>query len=134
MDFRLILKKIANKLSFSESKQFNHWIKENTEHAKYFKNVQRSIFATEEMEEINLNEEWNRFKQEIENKPKKNNRQLWIAASIAGIFLIGSYFYIYNSTTSDPNISLDKVLVVQNKPILILDDGTQVLLDIKEGF
>lgn len=134
MDFRLILKKIANKLSFSESKQFNHWIKENTEHAKYFKNVQRSIFATEEMEEINLNEEWNRFKQEIENKPKKNNRQLWIAASIAGIFLIGSYFYIYNSTTSDPNISLDKVLVVQNKPILILDDGTQVLLDKKEGF
>ena len=128
MEFKLIIKKLNNTLSQSESEIFNTWYNENIDHQYYFKNVKENY--AHNITHVNVEKGWEQISIKLE-APKKRTAYWKYAAAIL-IFVSSSYLFLakydFNGANS-PVIVNDNTKPGTDKATLTLEDGTSVALE-----
>ena len=129
MEFKLIIKKLNNTLSQSETEVFNGWYNEKTEHRSYFNNVKENY--NDNIDNVDLEKGWHSIVAKID-APKHRNTY-WKYAVAASVILIVS-LTAYLNTGSE--IEIKEPIIVNtgispgvDKATLTLGDGSQVELE-----
>ena len=133
MEFKLIIKKITDRLSDEEAKIFEAWYNESNEHRVYFHRAKHNY--DKHPDEIEIEEAWNVVFSRLA-KRKRRLRYGKYAATI-GIALLTTLGVYYVTTAENSEIAseVQQGSVVENpiqvgtdKAVLTLDDGAQIAL------
>ncbi|QXP65448.1 FecR family protein [Polaribacter sp. AHE13PA] len=124
MEFFLIIKKINNTLSEEEKIAFDKWYSESEKHRAYFKSVQENKNSKKYLFDKEKN--WKAIKGKANIKKKTTWKYYAAAASIALLFSISYLFNPINEKVNTAEITTD--VGYNNKAILTLDDGKEILL------
>jgi transmembrane sensor len=128
----IITRKISSEISADEQQVLDDWLSEHAENEQYFQSLQKIYDqATEHVSEdipvIDVNQEWQRFKNSLQPELKKPTYQTnWIriAASVVVIAVLG-YIIWFNAFQSD-NIT---VLAEHSGQLITLPDNSVVTLN-----
>ena len=124
MEFFLIIKKINNTLSEEEKIAFDKWYSESEKHRAYFKSVQENKNSKKYLFDKEKN--WKAIKGKANIKKETTWKYYAAAASIALLFSISYLFNPINEKVNTAEITTD--VGYNNKAILTLDDGKEILL------
>jgi ferric-dicitrate binding protein FerR (iron transport regulator) len=124
MEFFLIIKKINNTLSEEEKIAFDKWYSESEKHRAYFKSVQENKNSKKYLFDKEKN--WKAIRGKANIKKKTTWKYYAAAASIALLFSISYLFNPINEKVNTAEITTD--VGYNNKAILTLDDGKEILL------
>ena len=128
----IITRKISGEIPADEQQILDNWLAESAENERYFQNLQK-IYAQaieskrEDIPPIDVNQEWQRFKNSVQPESTKPNYQTnWIriAASVVVIAVLG-YVIWFNAFQSD-NIT---VLADHSGQLITLPDNSIVTLN-----
>jgi len=128
----IITSKISNEISADEQQILDNWLAVSDENERYFQNLQK-IYAQateskrEDIPPIDVNQEWQRFKNSVQPegiKPNYRNNWIRIAASVVVIAVLG-YLIWFNAFQSD-NIT---VLADHSGQLITLPDNSVVTLN-----
>ena len=128
----IITRKISSEISADEQYVLDKWLAENAENERYFQNLQKiysqsTEIGHEDIPAIDINQEWQRFKNAVQPKSTKTTYQTsWIriAASVVIIAVLG-YVVWFNAFQAD-NIT---VIAEQSGQIISLPDNSVVTLN-----
>ena len=128
----IITRKISSEISADEQYVLDKWLAENAENERYFQNLQKiysqsTEIGHEDIPAIDINQEWQRFKNAVQPKSTKTTYQTsWIriAASVVVIAVLG-YVIWFNAFQAD-NIT---VIAEQSGQIISLPDNSVVTLN-----
>ena len=128
----IITRKISGEISADEQYVLDKWLVESDDNEQYFNNLQKIYSRANEgnsmdIPAIDVNQEWQRFKNSIQAESSKTNYQTsWIriAASIVVIAVLG-YLIWFNAFQSD-NIT---VLAEHSGQLITLPDNSVVTLN-----
>ncbi|PKA97480.1 FecR family protein [Flavobacteriaceae bacterium MAR_2009_75] len=134
MEFKLIIKKINNTLSESETDTFNSWYAESPEHRAYFHRVQKQYENAPE--QVEAGSAWSNVFYKI-NRKRDRGGYLKYAAAITILFAITSLWFLNRDSQIDidrnrPIVSTpqeDKIKVGSDRATLTLEDGSKVTLE-----
>ncbi|WP_370479745.1 FecR family protein [Tamlana flava] len=133
MEFKLIIKKLNNKLTPEEEVIFSKWFNESRKHKDFFTSVKSNYKI--KLDDIDVEKAWLKIQDSL-NKPKKE-RKYWkyAAAAIVVGLVTTTYFFkdkFSNSSLNEtpiPVIADNPILPGSDKAILTLDDGSSVELE-----
>ena len=131
----IITRKISGEITADEQRVIDEWLAASSENEQYFQNLQKiysqaTDATSEDMPAIDVNQEWQRFKNSVRPESARSTYQTnWIriAASIVVIAVLG-YVIWFNAFQSD-NIT---VLADHSGQLITLPDNTVVTLN-KDG-
>lgn len=131
MEFNLIIKKLNNTLSESETIIFEEWYQQSEIHRNYFNNVKNSY--SRESISIDTERSWKSLEKRIKRAPtsKIHFYKYAAAASIVLLVLFSLTFLNQKDKLSSPDTTVivnTKVEIGSDKATLTLEDGTQVSL------
>ena len=124
MEFFLIIKKINNTLSEEEKIAFDKWYSESEKHRAYFKSIQENKNSEKYLFDKEKN--WKAIRGKANIKKKTTWKYYAAAASIALLFSISYLFNPIDEKVNTAEITTD--VGYNNKAILTLDDGKEILL------
>ncbi|WP_159520672.1 FecR family protein [Sunxiuqinia indica] len=138
IDFIIIWKKINDKLSVRQEKEFNQWLKADYSHQVFFEKVLH-YYKTGEVKNARDHDFINAWKSiEPHLKDQKIRRMpdwIKISASVAATVLIMLSVYLFvDTTTESENVTTAREMIIppgSSKARLIFDDGESV--DLAEG-
>ncbi|NPA36560.1 MAG: FecR family protein [Chlorobi bacterium] len=124
MDYKLIHKKIYNKLTPEEEVIFNNWYNESKSHRDYYERVKAGY--NKEPISVDTSKGW----KQIEKQIYKPVRKLYwrIAAAVSVILIIGFAFFTNNHSVHQTLYATTDIEPGTSKAILTLEDGTDIKL------
>ncbi|MGW9687148.1 FecR family protein [Flagellimonas sp. 2504JD1-5] len=134
MEFKLILKKLNNKLTVEEEQIFDEWISESEVHKSYFKKVQES-YLQKSQNFVDIQKGWERINENMDTP--KGVRRYWKYAAAAVILALVSLPFLMSEKdiTEQPITIVDNVIEIgSDKATLTLEDGTKVPLEKGKAF
>ena len=130
MEFELIIKKLDNTLSQSETEVFNEWVHKKAEHQSYFNNVKENY--NNNIDHVDLEKGWKNILAKID--APKQGRSYWkyaVAASV--ILVVGLSVFLQNRFSKQdfigPVVVETMIESGSDKAILTLEDGSEVALE-----
>ncbi|MFY0715333.1 FecR family protein [Seonamhaeicola sp. NFXS20] len=130
MEFKLILKKLNNRLTEEEAAVFNEWYNESDLHREYFDKVKDNIENDELL--VDVKKGWESINKQISPTSKKINYWKYaIAASI--VLLVSITFLLKQNSVND--VKNNSIIVTNNikagtdKAKLTLEDGSEINLE-----
>ena len=128
----IITRKISGEVTADEQQILDNWLAESAENKRYFQNLQKIYTQAtegknEDLPPIDVNQEWQQFKNAVQPESTKPNYQTnWIriAASVVVIAVLG-YLIWFNAFQSD-NIT---VLADHSGQLITLPDNSVVTLN-----
>jgi len=131
MEFKLIIKKLNNTLSESETQIFSDWYNESELHRDYFNKVKENFNGRTDNLSVNILRGWQSVEKEIKPFAKRKNNFIKYAVA-ASIILLVSITLLWkkdNSTVIDNGIKMtNNIEIGSDKATLTLEDGTMVAL------
>ena len=138
MEFKLILKKLNNKLTSDEEIIFSKWFNAANSHKDYFNSVVKNY--KKDTNHIDIEKGWLAIQENIGvSKNNKKNSYWKYAAAAAAIVVLISLNFIFNKEdiqvgeTSISN-SDELILVGTDKATLTLEDGSNIALEKGDEF
>ena len=131
MDFKIIIKKLNQRLTPDEEIIFNKWYHESEKHKAYFDNVKAN--QQNNIDTINIEQGWSAIEKKLNAPVKiKFNWKYAIAASIV-LFISISFFLITNNKAKnfEPIIVQHNIIIGSDKATLTLEDGSNI--DLEKG-
>lgn len=130
MEFILILKKINNTLSDQEKIEFYRWYSESKRHRDFYLKVKNNKDSYEYL--FNEEKNWS----SIEKKIRNSRANIWKYYAAASIALLFSAAYFFNPVTNKKQVpvTISANKVENNKTILTLSDGGEVVLEENQSF
>lgn len=138
MEFNLIIKKLNDSLSESETIIFNNWYNESEDHRVYFNKVKKGY--ENDMVSVDIESGWDAIEKRIKpvavtRKLKSIHFKYAIAASI--VLLVSLTFIFRNDSIHkldipeivNPEVITNAIKIGSDKAILTLEDGTNVSLE-----
>lgn len=130
MEFTLIIKKLNNTLSESETIVFDKWFNDSKVHRTYFNKVKNGY--NNETLSVDIEDGWKSIEKRI--KPVSGFKSIYFKYAIAAsLALLASLTFIFqndNAIKSDtPVLVNNKIEIGSDKAILTLEDGTVVSLE-----
>lgn len=138
MEFNLIIKKLNDSLSESETIIFNNWYNESEDHRVYFNKVKKGY--ENDMVSVDIESGWDAIEKRIKpvavtRKLKSIHLKYAIAASI--VLLVSLTFIFRNDGIHkldipeivNPEVITNAIKIGSDKAILTLEDGTHVSLE-----
>lgn len=128
MDFKILIKKLNDKLSEKEANIFNHWYSESAAHRSYFNRLEENY--SRDLDDINVEKAWQDLSRRLSERKKKNSYLKYaMAASVALLISITFVVFNYNYQVSEPIIVNNDISVGTDKATLTLEDGSVVVLE-----
>lgn len=125
---QLLTRYLQNEVQEDEREFVDNWVRESTDNQAYFDEIKKiwdNAETIKEFDKINIDDQWNRFKETTdieEEKPKSfNTFYLKIAASL--VILLGLTFYLNTFFKGEVT------LVADAENIFILPDNSKVWLN-----
>lgn len=135
MEFKLILKKLNNKLTREEEQIFNDWISESEVHKSYFEKVQES-YLKKAPNMVDIQKGWERINSKV--KTSKGVVRYWKYAAAAVIIALVSLPFLMSEqepiTQPAINVVDNAIEIGSDKATLTLEDGTKVPLEKGKAF
>ncbi|WP_420320129.1 FecR family protein [Flagellimonas sp.] len=135
MEFKLILKKLNNKLTKAEEQVFNDWISESKMHRSYFEKVQES-YLQQSPNIVDIQKGWERINSKI--NPTKGFFKYWkyAAAAVVVALLSLPFLLTEQEPTAPPTVNVvgNTIEIGTDKATLTLEDGTRVPLEKGKAF
>lgn len=130
MEFKLIIKKIQNKLTKEEERIFSEWFNESELHQGYYAQVKENY--NNERLLVDLEKGWNAIESRLQPVSKKRSSYFKYAVAASVVLLISITFFFTQKNRKDP---VSPVIVNQTieggsgKATLTLEDGSKVVLE-----
>lgn len=138
MEFKLLIKKIHNKLSQKEEDDFLKWYQESDQHKKYFDSVKKDIQNNEMNPDlIAVEKGWHIIETKLKFRKKKIEYYHYgIAVSLFAIIMISFLVNEIHKSTLNENtvVAYNPILPGENKAVLTLEDGSDIILEKGEKF
>ncbi len=138
MEFKLIIKRLNNKLTPEEEIIFSKWYNEADSHKDYFISVKKNY--KKNINHIDIEKGWLSIQKNINiaENTKKNNYWKYAVAAASIVVLI-SLNFIFNKEdiqVSDPVIvdNDELILIGTDKATLTLEDGSSIVLEKGETY
>lgn len=138
MEFKLIIKKLSNKLTEEEEIVFSKWYRESTSHKEFFNSVKSNF--NKDLDYVDVEKAW----MAIQNNLKKTKQEkFYLKYSVAAIVIgILASTYFFKDRIFETQIKQVNTEEVVNKPIepgtdkatLTLGDGSTVVLEKGNSF
>ncbi len=138
MEFKLIIKRLNNKLTPEEEIIFSKWYNEADSHKDYFISVKKNY--KKNINHIDIEKGWLSIQKNINiaENTKKNNywKYAVVAASIVVLISLNFIFNKEDIQVSDPVIvdNDELILIGTDKATLTLEDGSSIVLEKGETY
>ncbi|PIA81064.1 hypothetical protein BFR04_15280 [Gaetbulibacter sp. 4G1] len=138
MEFKLIIKRLNNKLTPEEEIIFSKWYNEADSHKDYFISVKKNY--KKNINHIDIEKGWLSIQKNINiaENTKKNNywKYAVVAASILVLISLNFIFNKEDIQVSDPVIvdNDELILIGTDKATLTLEDGSSIVLEKGETY
>lgn len=128
MEFKLVLKKLNNKLTSKEDIIFDKWYSESQMHKDYYDRVKTHFY--DDGFNIDVIKGWESLeKRMVESQRKDYYWKYAVAASVIIILGITLFYFITNISSPQSKVVNNDLKAGTDKAVLTLEDGTIITLE-----